>query len=205
MNQIVNFVMQNSAWFIGGLILIILAVIGYYADKTNFGQGKTTESEKNNNNNNKIIDENNFLEEVDSNLTNDEKTIAPQENILEEKSTQQLDFLNKVEDKLSKDESKTNDIKENLPKKQEVNTAKTVKPKKSKLTAEEAAFDKFEKEFESLLPKKELINADLLSDIDELELGKTQKIKLNEVPDLDDIDLPKIKKLVNDEEDIWKF
>ena len=45
----------------------------------------------------------------------------------------------------------------------------------------------------------------MLEDIDELELGKTRKIDLNLVPDLDDIDLPKIKKLVDDEQDVWKF
>jgi predicted negative regulator of RcsB-dependent stress response len=46
MNQILDYIVQNSAWFIGGVILIVLAVIGYYADKTNFGQGKNASPEK---------------------------------------------------------------------------------------------------------------------------------------------------------------
>ena len=44
-----------------------------------------------------------------------------------------------------------------------------------------------------ILPKKELITSDLLNDIDDLELDKTQKLNLNDIPNLDDIELPKIK------------
>jgi len=71
------------------------------------------------------------------------------------------------------------------------------------LTEEEV--NKFNDEFESLVPKKELINTDLLSDIDILELDKTQKFDLSAMPDLDDIELPKIKNIVEEEQDIWKF
>ena len=59
----------------------------------------------------------------------------------------------------------------NFPKQDLYNKAE----KSNDLAKNEEAFSKFSDEFNSLLPKKELINMDLLSDIDDLELGKTQK------------------------------
>ena len=55
--------------------------------------------------------------------------------------------------------------------------------------------DELDKELDILLPKEKLLNEDLLSDIDFMELDKTQKLDLSGVPDLDNIDLPKIKQL----------
>ena len=65
-------------------------------------------------------------------------------------------------------------------------------------------YDKLNKEVKDLLPKKEVIDDDMLSDINNLSLDKTQKYNFGDIPDLDDVDLPKIKK-TDDEEDIWKF
>ena len=65
-------------------------------------------------------------------------------------------------------------------------------------------YDKLNKEVKNLLPKKDLIDDDMLNDIDNLSLDKTQKYNFGEIPDLDDVDLPKIKK-ADEEEDIWKF
>jgi hypothetical protein len=56
-----------------------------------------------------------------------------------------------------------------------------------------------------LLPKKELINGDLLNEIDGMELNLLKEKTSVDVPDLDDISLPKIKNLVEKEQDIWKF
>ena len=64
--------------------------------------------------------------------------------------------------------------------------------------------DELDKELDILLPKEKLLNEDLLSDIDFMELDKTQKLDLSGVPDLDNIDLPKIKQF-EEEEDIWKI
>ena len=65
-------------------------------------------------------------------------------------------------------------------------------------------YDELNKEVKSLLSKREVIDDDLLSDIDNLSLDKTQKYNFGDIPDLDDVDLPEIKK-ADDEEDIWKF
>ena len=65
-------------------------------------------------------------------------------------------------------------------------------------------YDALNKEVKDLLPKKEVIDDDMLSDINNLSLDKTQKYNFGDIPDLDDVDLPKIKK-ADDDEDIWKF
>ena len=46
MTQMLEYIMQNYALFLGGAILILLAIIGYYADKTNFGQGKNVQNKE---------------------------------------------------------------------------------------------------------------------------------------------------------------
>ena len=71
--------------------------------------------------------------------------------------------------------------------------------------AKHRLFEKFDKEFNEILPEKEIINDDLLDEIDNLSLDKTQKIQLTDIPDLDDVELPKIKSLETVDEDIWKF
>lgn len=45
MKTFLEYIMLNYTWFLGGAIIILLAIIGSYADKTNFGQGKTKEDE----------------------------------------------------------------------------------------------------------------------------------------------------------------
>ena len=246
MNQIIDYVTQHSAWFVGGMILVVLAVIGYYADKSNFGQGKNAEPEKQKTE--KDISKTRLMDvAVEEPLKNAERTKTKdktenkgKQNVnLEDGSEKELagsqmqveksvnnnkdsnitdsltsqvekkpiEFLEAIEAKVYKNLPKEKEIVEEITKLKEATNkiSKPAKTKKTKTAARDAAFDRFEKEFESLLPKKDIINADLLSDIDELELGKTQKIKFNEVPDLDDIDLPKIKKSVNEDQDIWKF
>ena len=63
---------------------------------------------------------------------------------------------------------------------------------------------KFNRELNTLLSKKDIIDDDLLSDIEHLSLDKTQKYNFKDIPDLDDVDLPEIKKS-DEPEDIWKF
>ena len=46
--QVLEFLSSNYLWFLVGAIVILLAIIGYVADKTNFGQGKNDESNKKN-------------------------------------------------------------------------------------------------------------------------------------------------------------
>jgi len=170
MEKFLEYIMMNYTWILGISIMILLAVIGYYADKTNFGQGKNKEKQSND-------------EEVNLQSNTEEKRLDDiiNPNIQEETVVEDIRNNNRVEEPvvdLIKEQPKTNF---------------------------EQNFEKFDKEFNEFLPKKELIDDELLFEIDSLSLDKTQKIDLTDIPDLDDVELPKIKELQPEEEDIWKF
>ena len=47
MMHILEYILENYTWFLVGIVLILLAIIGYYADKTNFGHGKKNTQKEN--------------------------------------------------------------------------------------------------------------------------------------------------------------
>lgn len=196
MIEILEYVKEHSTLILVVLGLILLAIVGYYADKTNFGQGKKTNEDNSDPMSNKKNEDfsNVKLNEV-INKNNSANNVQIQENVQNlVVASNEIDAMPII--------NQTNEVilEPNIPEYYtETNINKNVK------TKEEESFNEFEEEFEMVLPKKNLISEDLLNDIDELELGKTQKINLSEVPDLDDIDLPKIKNLVAEEQDVWKF
>lgn len=55
MNVVLEYISTNYTWILFVLIIILLAVIGWYADKTNFGQGKKID--ENQDDNGKSIDD----------------------------------------------------------------------------------------------------------------------------------------------------
>lgn len=183
MKSFLEYIMLNYTWFLGGAIIILLAIIGSYADKTNFGQGKTKE------------DENEKLRELEL-----EKMKLQQQ--LEEAQRGQQETVQ--EDSVV--ENLVEEIKEEIvetpqPKK----NSDTSKKEEPTLESYEEKYAKFDKAFDALLPKKGFDDGDLLDEIESISLDKTQKIDITEIPDLDDVDLPKIKSLDPVDEDIWKF
>lgn len=243
MLEILEYITQNYAWFLGGAVLILLAIIGYYADKTNFGQGK----DNNDSNKPELLDINNMrLMDVATNVDNDIKQLDINSNDIQT-NAEVLDLNNSLENE--KNSIQSDLINENISLNNDVNVPNTLVVENAKisnnlsnivtpqLTVEqlsqlkeldlssdinsvkvslvndetkrssynEEAFNKFNDEFNALLPKKELINSDLLEDINDIELGKTQKFDFSDVPDLDNIELPKIKNIDSVETDIWKF
>ena len=154
MNDILEYILTNYTWILGVSIIILLAVIGNYADKTNFGQSAPKQKEE--------------KDEVE-NLKVEDSTEQPVEDTKEEK----------------------NIIKENLNTTKEENF--------------DNKFDELDQEIEEFLPEKGIIDTDLLDEIDNLSLDKTQKISFDDIPDLDDVELPKIKNLKSTDDDIWKF
>lgn len=197
MELILEYIMEYYTWFLGGTIIILLAIIGYYADKTNFGQGKEKQDINKDDKLNKIS-ENQTIEETIGNVYNkpiEENVVEQQESIINQpnevvnektNSNIQQESITNLEEQTSYQESDSN-----IEKETEVSF--------------ETEFEKFDKEFDEILPKKDIINDDLLEEIDSLSLDKTQKLDLNSIPDLDDVDLPKIKSFEPVEEDIWKF
>lgn len=192
MIQILEYIAQNYTLFLSVLVLILLAIIGYYADKTNFGQGKNQEKESKEVNDNK--EEQKTLNEAIK--TNDSSN--------EEKLVENVDKIEIAEEKNENAEEKNENAEENKLKEALVeNTINEINSEESIIKKEEQIkeFD----EIESLLPKKELINSDLLNEIEGMEFNSIKEKTSFDVPDLDDISLPKIKNLVEKEQDIWKF
>lgn len=179
MSEIIEFILANYTWLLGVAIIILLAIIGSYADKTNFGQGKQIEQD---NKNEEIIQQDS--EEVldtDSNV-----------NVIEEEENTK---------ETEKDLETVSDEKDNYDAKDiSLNNNEEEKQKEF-----DRNFEEFNEEFEEFLPEKEVIDGDLLDEIEGLSLDKTQKIKLSDIPDLDDVELPKIKNLKSIDDDIWKF
>lgn len=180
MESILEYIMLNYTWFLGGAIIILLAIIGSYADKTNFGQGKGKEE--------KIETKE---EKFESN-----KSLNLKENLKEES------LKVETEEPISTQSEETVEVIQNEEKTEEI--AKPLEHIVQKESFEEK-FEKFDQEFNELLPKKEIVDGELLDEIESLSLDKTQKIKLTDIPDLDDVELPKIKSLEPEDDDIWKF
>lgn len=213
MNQILEYIVTHYAWFLGGAILVLLAIIGYYADKTNFGQGKNIGSEKDKSKDITNMRLSEAIGEEQIKKGEEKKDEVVESAVLEankneenpiqvvEEDSQKIEDVSKLE--VDASNKKKFDEKEDFIESASDNIVAAQKSKEK--TAEEVALEKFNEEFDLVLPKKDVIAADLLNDIDELSLERTQKINLAELPDLDDIELPKIKNLVNEEQDIWKF
>lgn len=192
MEAIIEYIMSNYTWFLGGAIIILLAIIGSYADKTNFGQGKNKIQEK---------DDKLNLQENNNFKTLQEAIDGTDENQIEENITDQQENKEML--------SQESDL--NLQNEPEVESAEMVSEEdqsfgeNSEQTTFDSSFEEFDKKFNEILPKKEIIDDELLDEIENLSLDKTQKIDLNDIPELEDMELPKIKNLEPETEDIWKF
>lgn len=210
MDDILIYITEHSISIIFLIVLILLAIIGYYAEKANDGRNKKNEHSNDVQSN----EQTGFISETEAMIEQKNET-----NILEESNDIKLEELNsnlhdvqtetanadlnvvQNDNELLPNEipSVNNDIQENI-----VPINETEKEQKNEIIFNKEEINKFNEEFDAILPKKEIIDSDLLSDIDDLELDKTQKIDLSGVPDLDNIELPKIRQM-DKEEDIWKF
>lgn len=185
-------------WILIGFIIILLAVIGYYADKTNFGQGKMSGDqnlknsidEQQNANTSEIIENNGEVLNIENlNYNND---------IQDGQETKEVENFeqNQINEPII-EYNEENSLQENA----ELNSEQDLS-----IAIAEKNFDEFNDEFNSILPQKDFLNTDLLGDIESLDtdFDKTKKIDLD-MSKLTDIELPKIKQLTESEEDIWKF
>ena len=221
MQTILEYIMMNYTWIIVGSIIILLAIIGYYADTTNFGQGKTKENE------NKDVADINSLEgkrmedllqknkDVSNALSgtseNNNAIVAP--TIYNNNPEQNPNILNNFNYNVGNNNVPINQTTPNnnvvinnelLQNVGNINTT-NVNSQIDAINQSEANFKKFDEEFNELLPKKEIISNDLLDDINDMSFDKTQKIQISDIQHVDDVELPKIKTLPAEEDDIWKF
>lgn len=191
MQTVFEYIISNYTWIIAGSIIILLAIIGYYADTTNFGQGKSKENENEDN-----VDVNSlegkrmgdFLEH-NGEISNDISEINKNNNSPISSNVPDNGLVNNVK------------VSQKL---ENINISK-INSQIDSLNKSEQNFEKFDKEFNDLLPKKEIIDGELLDEINDLSLDKTQRINISDIPDVDDVELPDIKTLPLEDEDIWKF
>jgi len=214
MEKFLEYITLNYTWFLGGSIIILLAVIGYYADKTNFGQGKPKEIEKENKPEGEKLDASKRLNDLfpqkgdkdnqKLEVNNNQNLNVQQPNIVS-----QMNFDPMTGQPINQNNQTSIDVNQSNQFINSNNNLNTPIVEDSfddigTLKTSEENFQKFDKEFNELLPKKEIIDDELLDEINNLSLDKTQKIELSDIPDLDDVELPKIKSLT-EEEDIWNF
>lgn len=196
MDIIINFILANYIWILVIAIIIILAIIGWYADKTNFGQGKIIEEKEESIEDLKNeLGERKLLDEITQKNQKEESN-----ELLEEKKVDSYkEVINQIE---LENVPKTNEIKfdpmtgEPLKKVESTNLNIKIKNEKnSKINKVEYKSDNFDKTFDEIIPKKDIMDEDLLGEIDNLTFDKTKKFSIGELPDLSDIDLPHIKQI----------
>lgn len=252
MTQVLEFFLNNYILFLVGAIIILLAVVGYYADKTNFGQEKNSDNKDDeapkidinnlglmdasqkltNSVNNTVTDNNNLNLKTDlkiglqENMPTIDNQTSGIKNVADDIMSIEMPAINNEKlamDKNNKDIIKNNVSEGNLTSSPNNAIASVISKEFGKLRNDiilnvakqqeesqkekqkEEEFKKFNDEFNSVLPKMELMNSDLINEIDDLELGKTQKLNLNDLTKLDDINLPRINNSITDDHEIWKF
>lgn len=244
MTEIIGFIVSNYVWFLIGSIIILLAIIGSYADKTNFGQGKSDDNLKEGN---KIIEQNSNVLSKDEinkkftmNLSNNNVDDMNSQNFMVNNSTnpavqnnsesiniqQGNDLKNNLNDQILINKKNEDNNISSQTTSENIMSNLSVPENNLKLDSEnikdslldvsekevnknfkknsEMLFDKFDKEFDAIVPKKEIIDDNLLEDINSLSLDKKQDFSFNSIPNLKEVNLPKISELKK-EDNIWKF
>ena len=184
MDTILEYIMSNYTLILGVAIVILLAIIGSYADKTNFGQGKGKKVDEDKKGS-EDLEKNNMNVPINELIGNNNKVDVSVEENKNSTPSSKVDIKTEKDNNTDSNiQSVSNDSKESL----------------------DVSFEKLDEEFNEILPQKELFSDDLLDEIESISLDKTQKIDLDDIPDLDDLELPKIKELNSDKDkDIWDF
>lgn len=163
MDALMEFIVVNYAWILIGSIIILLAIIGYYADKTNFGQGKQEQNEDS------IVDNENVIQQQPQEIK--ETPIVVQNNIVNP----------------NQQELNSNDVVvENIPKENETEKIENefemfdkefneIVPKK------EFIDDELLDEIDSLsLDKTQKLKLTDIPDLDDVELPEIKKLNYKE-------------------------
>ena len=193
MTDIVSIITDNLVWILVGIVVILLAIIGRYADQTNFGEGKKIIKVKKKSSKRDIIDKlavEEKEEEPKEELKKEEKPVEKAEvDIIEE-------MKNNTRDNFNPDADTTSVLDQNI----QTEELKEQKKKES----EEMSSDEFLKtdDLDILLPKKNVVTGDFLQEVEDINLDFKKKDLLSDIPDLDDVDLPSIRKKKG-KTDIW--
>lgn len=214
---VIDFVMEYYIWFLIGIILILLAIIGAYADKTNFGQGKKDETDKKTNADNNLknvklgeaLGQNSASVDKDT-LDNPKSELQKSESessVVGQTNVQQINNENIKSESLESNPNEKVDADKTDTNGNELSaTSNGVSNISSKSLNIEDKLNKLNEEINDFLPEKELIDSSLLDDVSDMSLDdKDSNIfdKKNDF-DFDDLKLPEIKKPKKEIEDVWK-
>ena len=195
MTDIVSIITDNLVWILVGIVVILLAIIGRYADQTNFGEGKKIIKVKKKSPKRDIIDKLAIeQEEPEKDSTKEMNT----DNSSEKK--EEVDIIEEMKkntrDNFNPDADTTSVLDQNIQ-------TEEIKEQKKK-ESEEMSSDEFLKtdDLDILLPKKNVVTGDFLQEVEDINLDFKKKDLLSDIPDLDDVDLPSIRKKKN-KTDIW--
>lgn len=165
MKTFLEYIMLNYTWFLGGAIIILLAIIGSYADKTNFGQGKSKE------------DDSEKLRELELEKLKLQQQLEQAQRVQEETPVVE----NQVKDK-------TEEVIVQQPKKEEP----TLESYEEKYAKFDKAFDALlpKKGFDDgdLLDEIESISLDKTQKIDITEIPDLDDVDLPKIKSLDPVD-----------------
>lgn len=202
MKEIIEYIMNNYTWFLGGLIIILLAIIGRYADKTNFGQPKIKKQEEN------LNPVNSLDGKLLSDLTNKENINQNESKVQNAEPQQKLETIGQNIEPQQKLENLDQNF-ESLYDQQSENEGTSIVKEETQVIKEESLsedkFEDFDKEFNEILPEKSLLDEELLDDIENIKIDKPQKMDIDVDLNLEDVELPKIKTFEPESNDVWKF
>ena len=195
MTDIVSIITNNLVWILVGIVVILLAIIGRYADQTNFGEGKKIIKIKKKSSKRDIIDKLAIEQEEPEKDSTKEMNI---DNSSEKKEEVDIieEMKNNTRDNFNPDADTTSVLDQNI----QTEELKEQKKKES----DEMSSDEFLKtdDLDILLPKKNVVTGDFLQEVEDINLDFKKKDLLSDIPDLDDVDLPSIRKKKN-KTDIW--
>lgn len=232
--QVLEFLASNYLWFLVGAIVILLAIIGYVADKTNFGQGKNDETNKKNIDLDRLnsmgIDQLNSenvekeQQQLEMQVQNDElnqQNVSDNINNIDDNelssSNQDMNTFGLEETLVETSQTSEKDNKKIINgvdlsdffNSTEILNKKIIDNDSKEVEVEsvllEEKMENFDKEFDLFLPEKEVIDSNLLEDIDDLNFDRTQKLDFGDIDSFSNIELPNIKNVKKEDHDIWKF
>ena len=187
MTNIISMITDNLVWILVGIVVILLAIIGRYADQTNFGEGKKVIKVKKKSSKRDIIDKL-AVEEKEEEQIEEKKPVEKAEvDIIEEMQNNTRDNFNPD----AENDSKNDD---NILEQTAIKTEAEKEEKKKE--SEEMSLDEFMKsdDLDILLPKKDIVTGDFLQEVEDINLDFKKKNSLSDIPDLDDVELPSIDK-----------
>lgn len=216
--KIMDFVNENYLSIVIGLVLILMAIIGYYAEKTNFGNKLKKENKKENNvdidnvglgdyvDNNSIVNNQNF-ENSNVNMQQTVEQIQPMEQVNQQIEVQSQPMEQQV---IINPEVKTQPmqeaVQENLQQPVVQTNDNVVSINDTKV--EETKDINLEEDFEKIISNDEAINNDLMVDIDNMQIEPMDSVNVvdnNAYAKLSaNIDLPEINEFEKSG-DVWKF